>query len=364
MKIPTTQSVVGLMLMMIPASAQVNVPDSERGTLRITPLYQHWRLNDSASFYQASTVVSLQQPIGSVGGFFIRGSGGTTRGDVASLQGLADVQLGGNYRWDDANLVLSLAANIPVVKKKLTTREFQTSLLSSSAVFDMQVPNLGAGLNIAPGVLWAIPLSEQFVLGIGASYQYKGAYRPTAASNEYDPGDEILATAGFDVQLAGDATISLDAVFTSSGKDKLAGKEVLSAGNRILANAQFTKTVGRHELGLFTRYRTRSTSSRAVGNTFVAEPAKLEPDNLDAAGSFNAYVSDLLSVLIVAQGRFYKETPLPISGVALFAAGVSPSFSLSQHLTIALRGKFQFGSLKGGGKLNGWEVGGGIAITY
>ncbi len=333
------------------------------------PLYQQWvlpngTLPNGTSFFQASTVLSLYQPIGSAAGLFLRGSGGTTRGDVTTLQGLADVQIGGNYHWEKTHLVFSLGINLPIIKKKLTSPEFQTSLLLSNTVFDMHVPSLGTGLNIDAGVIWAIPISEAVVVGLGGSFLYKGVYEPISNAGEYDPGDEILATGGVDIQTESGSTISADLIFTTSGKDKLKGKEVLSAGNRIVANLQLRQSFGLHGLWLFARYKTRSTSSFAVGNAFVAEAEKLEPDNVDAVGTFNIRVNDRLSFVFLAQGRFYKQTPLTISGISLFAAGFSPVFAVSNSLSVSLRNRFHFGSLKGGDKLTGLELGVGIAITY
>jgi hypothetical protein len=348
-----------------PLFAQDNPPeDVPRGSVRFMPLYQRWKIGSGGTFSQASAVFSFYQPIGTYAGFSLRSAGGATSGDVTKLNGLADAQLGLSYQWEPAHVVLSVGVNLPISKKKMTTQEFQTSLLLSNSVFNMQVPGFGSGLNINPRAVWALPLSEDLVVGVGASYHYKGSYKPLASAGDYDPGDEILVTGGIDLALASATTLSADAVVTFSGKDKLAGKEIFAAGSKIIGNLQFRKAFGHDALRLFLRYRTRSTSEVAVGTAFVPEIQKLEPDNFDAIGSYSLRVSDLFSVLFLVEGRFYKETPLAISGVKLFGVGLSPSFAVSKNVSIPLTCKLQFGSYKGGNSLQSQELGVGLMVAY
>ena len=345
-------------------SAQANEGEliSRRGSVRLMPVFQRWSMQGGADFSEVSVALSLVQPIGRQASFTLRGAGASASGDVPSLKGLADAQLGLNYYWEATHLLFSLGFNLPSGHKELTSDEFQTSLVLSNSVFDMSVPSFGTGVNINPGVIWAFRVNDNFSTGLGVSYQRKGTFKPAKGLGDYDPGDEVLLTTGVDIKLAEATTFSVDAIFTTFGKDKLNGKDVFASGNKIVMNAQFRKHFGFDQLWLLLRYRSKAKNEFAVGNTFFPEPEKLEPDNIEARAIYTIRFSEHVSLGIMAEGRFYKETPALFSGIKLFGFGVMPEFSLSPDVSIPIRLRIQHGSTKGGKTVTGVDAG--LGITF
>ena len=344
----------------IPGAQQNN----RQGSLTVFPVFQRWSVQDGNAFSETSVEFSLFQPIGRQTTISLRGAGASAGGDITSLSGLADAQLAIQHRLEKQHLVLSLGFNLPSGHKELTSDEFQTSLLLSNRFFDLQTPNFGTGLNINPGVIWAFQMSENVVLGLGGSYQYKGKFKPLEGLGDYDPGDEFLLTAGMDVAPGSTETASVDIVFTAYGKDKLDGEEVFASGNKVVANLQYRKYYDYDQLRVLARYRTRARNEFAVGSSLVAEPEKTDPDEFDLVGSYTIWFSESVSMGVLGEGRFYQVTAASFPGKNLFGIGVTPVFAVSSAIKIPSRLKFQFGSLDGGSSVSGIEIGAGVEVMY
>ena len=338
--------------------------NSRLGSLRIFPVFQRWSVQDGSAFSETSVELSLVQPVGRQTTISLRGAGASAGGDITSLSGLADAQLAIQHRLESQHLVLSLGFNVPSGHKELTSEEFQTSLLLSNRFFDLETPNFGTGLNINPGIIWAHQMSENVVLGLGASYQYKGTFKPLEGLGEYDPGDEVLLTAGVDFAAGNTETASADFVFTAYGKDKLDGDEVYGSGNKVVANLQYRKYYDYDQFRVLARYRTRAKNEFAVGNSFVTESEKTDPDEFDLVGSYLIWFNESASVGILGEGRFYQVTAASFQGRNLFGIGATPVFSVSPTIKIPASIKFHFGSLDGGGNVSGIDVGVGIEVAY
>jgi hypothetical protein len=321
-------------------------------------------MQDGNAFSETSVGISLVQPVGRQTTISLRGAGASAGGDITSLSGLADAQLAIQHRLESQHLVLSLGFNFPSGHKELTSDEFQTSLLLSNRFFDLETPNFGTGLNINPGVIWALQVNEDVVLGLGASYQYKGKFKPLEGLGDYDPGDEVLLTAGVDVAPGKTETASADIVFTAYGKDKLDGDEVYASGNKVVANLQYHKYFDYDQLRVLARYRTRAKNEFAIGKNFVTESEKTDPDEFDLVGSYLIWFNENVTVGILGEGRFYQVTTASFQGKSLFGVGATPVFAVSPAVKIPATVKFQFGSLEGGGTVSGIEVGVGVEVAY
>ncbi len=337
---------------------------SRQGYVRVLPLHQSWSVDGGVKFSETSIVTMAYAPLSRVAGLTLRAAGGGSGGDVTSLSGLSDVQASFNYHLEKANVVLGLRTSFPSGKKKLTQEEFETSGLFSNNIFHLQVPNFGTGFNVEPSAVWAVPVRDGFVLGLGASYQNRGKFQPLEEFGDYDPGDEVLVTGGLDVRLSEGTTLSADAVFSVYGKDKLDDDVVFAAGSKIVVYAQLHRDFGGNELALGVRYRSRGKSELQVGDNFVSEDEKVEPDQVELAGSYVMRVNDRFSVSILAEGRFSQETPASFSGIKLGGVGLAPVLTLSDNVSLPARLKYYTGSMKGGGTLTGFEAGIGMSVNF
>jgi hypothetical protein len=234
----------------------------------------------------------------------------------------------------------------------------------SANIFNFQVPNFGQGFNISPGLTWAAPVRDNFVLGLGASYQYKGSFKPVAGlTGDYNPGDEVLLTGGLDLRLNETTTLSSDLIFTLYSMDKIGDTEIFAAGNKLVANAQFRKYFDFNELWLFARYRSSAKNDLAAGGQLVTEDEKTTPDQIELLGHYQARFTRRFSMRFLAEGRVYQDTPV-FDGVKLFGGGLAPVFLLSPNFQVLGHFKYLTGGFDGGARLSGLEVGVGMLARF
>lgn len=358
-----------ILFMGLAANSNGQDNDAQKAIISTKLVYQNWSPKAFDDFNEFSLPFYLYYPVGDQFSVTLRGYQASVTGDnaVAGLSGLTDTQLGLSYFLNKANLVLNLGINAPTGKNKLTVEEFQTSTLISNNLYNMQVANFGQGLNVSAGLAWAIPATESLVLGLGAAYQFKGNYKPIAGFVEdYAPGDEILATAGFELQLGETASISSDAVLTFFATDKLGGEEIFSAGNRIVMNAQFKKFFNFSELRLQARYRTRAKNEIAVaGGGLATEAEKTFPTQLEVMGRYRWRLSETFYAGLLAEGRLYQEAPGFVSfettpasaGANLIGLGLAPEWIVSDQVRIPVFFKYFSGSFDKGSDISGFEIG-------
>lgn len=361
--------IVLIVFMLVAASSPAGAQSesyviAQQPFLRLTPLFQHWSIGDNMKFSQIGVGLSAYAPLHQDFGLSVQTSHVNTSGDLTSLSGVADVKVSLNYYIEKPGVVLSCGVSLPTGKNGLTQDEFETSLLISNDVFDLQIPNVGQGLTVQPGFAWASSLGEKFSVGAGASYQYRAKYKPLADYGDYDPGDEVLLTAGFDFRLGETSTFVTDVVFTAYGADKLDNEDVFASGNRFSANAQFRKNFGLHELLISARYRSLSAGQIGIAGALVPEEEKAIPDVFNASARFHVRMNNSLAVAFLAEGRFYQQTASTLSGVSIVGVGVEPEITVAPNITIPIRARLQFGKLKNDDSLFGTELGLGIGVLF
>ncbi len=279
---------------------------SQQAQIKISAIYQTWE-DEGNNFSELSIPLYVYYPFSRTLSLTILGQQANASGDeFESLNGFSDTQFNFSYFLESSNLVINSGINLPSGKKELTVEEFQTSKMLSLNHFNFRTPNFGQGLNINLGATWAHPLSKNLVIGIGGSYQLKGAYRPISGLKaDYKPGDEILITSGFDIAFSKITSLSIDGIFTTYSADKYNNKEVYKAGNKISFAAQFKHYIGYNDFWLFLRYRIRAKSRLPIAGTLTEEDLKTIPDNIEIAGRYRFQINQNLNLMILGNGRVY-----------------------------------------------------------
>lgn len=335
--------------------------------IRIMPIYQRWSSGKGSDFSQFSVPVYARLGFGRKLSMAVRGSQATVSGaSMQKLSGVTDAQF--SVFYSAANFIFNLGLNLPSGKRALTYPEFLTASQLSLNHYNFQTPSYGQGFNASPGFTWAWPLSEKFAVGLGASYQYKGKFKPLTLIDKYDPGNEILLTGGLDWRLGETAKLAVDVIFTKYGKDKIDTSVVFAAGNRFVTHAQFRQNFGFDELFLFARYLSRGKNSLAVGGALLPEDKKSAPDQIEIIGQyFHRFNRGFASGLVIENRYFTKPAAAAIlssAGINIFGVGVTPEFSPTPGLRIPLRFKYLFGNAPGGQKISGLEAGAGLAVSF
>ena len=361
------RSPILLMLCLLAAGAGAQTDQyvvSRQGSVSLFPVFQSWSATDAGvSFSQSSMTLSAYVPIGRSMSLSLRSSGAGSGGDVPALRGLADLQAGWTYYWESINTIFTLGLNAPTGKRELSQEQFLTSVLFSNSLFNLQVPVLGQGLNVNPGVAWVFPLRDYLVLGIAAAFQYRGPYKPRDGLDEYDPGEEITGSAGIDYRATENISLSLDFVFTHYTADKYGGADVYASGNSYWFNVQYKQFLREDELLVFVGYRTKSKGQTAGAAGLVDEKDRLEPGRLDVAAQYRQTFSQRFSLSYILEGRVFETTPALYAGAKVVGAGLAPTLTFSSGVFVPARVKVQFGKLKGGETITGIEGGIGVGFT-
>ena len=337
---------------------------SRQGSVVIQPLYQSWSMKDGVKFSEFGTTLSLYVPISRSMNVSLRGGQASSGGDVPKLSGITDMQVGFGYHWESINTIVSCGVNLPSGHKELTQEEFETSVLFSNSIFNLQQPSFGQGFSLNPGIAWVYSVNDGVVLGLAGSFQYKGKYRPRSGMDDYDPGDELLLTGGVDLRLSESSSLSSDVVYTTYGADKIGGEKVFASGNAVSANVQYKQYVKENELGVFLRYRTKAKGEIASASGLVPEPERIEPSRFEFLTHYKINFSSRFSARVLGEARFYEKTAAAFSGANIFGIGVVPVLSLPSGLSFPARVKFQIGTQKDAKNITGVEIGAGIGFTF
>ncbi|MDZ7341559.1 MAG: hypothetical protein ONB27_09405 [candidate division KSB1 bacterium] len=340
---------------------------SQQRYLKILPLYQSWAIGKGPtySYSEFSVPIAVYIPLNRNMSINLLASQATADGDgLEKLTGISDTQVSIAYYLESYHLIFNCGINVPSGKKELELDEFGTSALLSLSYFNFQVPNFGQGMNISPGVSWALPVNDKLVLGAAASYQIKGKYKPIKAMpDDYEPGDELLLSGGIDLRLGIMTTFAADFIFTTYGKDKVGSQSVFLSGRKSGINLKFQTFINYNELLLLGQYRTKGKNSTVIGGTLQTEVEKTIPDQFELMGYYRLRVNPQIYLSLLGEWRSYLAAK-SFDGLDIFGIGVAPEFSLARNVSVPIRLKYLFGDFAGGSNIAGWEAGGGLSIVF
>jgi|GEM_PF-696062 hypothetical protein len=346
------------------AEAQANQISlsASRMPIKATMSAYYQQYNDGEKIInETSFPVSLMVPLSTKLSLGIWTSHASIGGDkIASLSGVADTQLLVSYVASVGNgsLVVSLGANLPSGKIELTTPEFDTAILLSQTAFNFRVPSYGHGFGLSPTLTWAIPVSSNLVLGLGAAYQHRSGYKPLEDfEDDYTPGNEILITAGFDSRISSNTALSLDVTHSLYEADKIGEVEIFDSGNKTVVTAMIRRVTGFNELRLIMAYRTRAKSSELAGTELVTQEQRTVPNELVGRLSYSMRLNSTYTTTWVLGARSYDETAF-YGSRQLVDIGVEPYVRLSDKMSLATRFIYTLGSI------DGFEGGLGLVVDF
>jgi len=313
-----------------------------------------------AGITEVSVPIFVQIPLSRTVGVSLLASQATVSGEaLETLTGFSDAQVILSFarRLGRSSVVVNVGANLPSGKQKLTRAEFGTAIPLSYNYYDFRVPGLGQGLSVSPGFTLAVPLGRGFVVGLGASYLYKGRFEPLQHMEErFDPGDEILVTGGLDVRLGRRSALAGDVTYTIYDRDRVGDEAVYGAGDKTTATVQVRSRLGRFdEFRLVGRYRSRAKSDVLADSQLVADAFRVLPDQIEVHATYRLRVSPVLYTVLLAGGRFFEETSF-FAAVKLYDVGLMPAVRLSNSLTLSSRFIYTLGDIEG------FEAGGGLTV--
>jgi hypothetical protein len=283
----------------------------------VVPLGHGW----SADVYGAYAVthVRLARPTAD-------GSTGFT------LDGLTDARVRLIGRLADRPLTLTLGADAPTGRTSLTSAQLSALSVTASPALQLRTPGLGGGGSGTVGLL-AAPQLGAWVAAVGASYEYRAVYSPTAAfeagltTGSLRPGGVLHVTAGAArVSGAFRHTLDVAADVTASGSLRLAAgngdpaqRFALAAGPTYTALYQLDATSRRDVTSGFVVARRRGQLSVA-GNVYPGSAR----DELQVGGQVVHTRSSHDALRLALDGRYQSVSH---EGAAAAAAGAPSPFA-------------------------------------
>lgn len=333
-------------------------------TFTVSAYYQQFDLG-AGTISQQSAPISLGVPLGLNTHVGVRISQASVTSDLATVSGVNDLKVTLSHALrlsDQASLVGGLRVNVPTGATAFDKQVIRAVQEVGRNKYSFQVPAFGLGLGVAPNLVLAYQASDQFVIGLGVSYLYKGSYEPVEGLSDYDPGDEILLSLGFDVALDRLTTFSIDVSGTLYGGDTNNGNPIFEPGTKVMALAQYRKRGYGNDLRLWARYRTQADSEALVEGFFSPVPGLTPPAVAEAHGVYQQRLTNTFWVALNLGFRSFSEVAdqgrVLLAQENLFRVGLNPTLRVSPNLTLFARALYMAGTT------SGFDGGAGLSASF
>jgi hypothetical protein len=306
-----------------------------------------------------ATPVTIFAPVARNLGVSLRTSFTSASGDdLTGVSGLTDTQATLSYYLPvgTGSAVVSASANLPSGTSELTPDEAATAFLIGQNFYGFRLPNLGQGFNATGGLTYAFPAGDAVVIGLGAAYQVRGTYTPTEGAAEYDPGDELLLTGGFDYGLGPGSSVAIDVTYAIYSADT-AGDLEFESGNTLSVTGKWNGELGGRSARFVARFRTKGETEFAEDFDIRLGQDPVIPTQGRVLVNFGLLEGDSYGLGVFAQGRQYAESDL-FDAKTLFDLGAMPSVRILPNATLLGRVAVTFGDL------SGFEAGGGLSWEF
>jgi hypothetical protein len=184
----------------------------------------------------------------------------------ATVSGLTDTQVRAIYQLVPDVVVVTLSANLPTGKTKLTSDELVAAGVMASDLIPFPVASFGNGANVTTGVAVAVPVAG-WAVGLGGSYRMTGGYTPLASvDSSYKPGGELRLRMGAD-RVVGQGRVSLGFTFSTFADDAFGGASIYRPGKRYITQGTWSFPVGNLGLALYAWDLYRNGGTVIVGGS-------------------------------------------------------------------------------------------------
>ena len=276
-----------------------------------------------------------------------------------TVSGPTDLQVRGVYQVVPDVVVLTLAANLPTGKTKMSADELSAAGAVASELIPFPVTSFGTGANVTTGLAVAVPVAG-WAVGVAGAYRLSGAYalRDTVGTS-YKPGGELRFRIGAD-RVAGQGRVSLGFTYSSFSQDEFGGASIYQPGKRYIMQASWSFPIGNLGLALYAwdLYRTSGTVLLSSSTT--------EKQNVLTAGV--AASLQMGRSVLRPQLEFRKHTAgvdkLEAAG-QLLSLSARLSLPLSEALSLTPAVRFDTGNIVSGATygFTGWGLSVGIRAT-
>jgi len=339
-----------------PAAAQSRLVDPR--AFSVSPSFARWSFSTpfETDGLAVLTVTQLAVPVAlsftPVRNWRVDASAAFTRGTVTttdssgestlSLNGLTDAKVRVVGALSGERLWLTLGANLPTGRVRLSGEEAATIRILGAPALRMQAPVLGSGLGLIAGAVYTGAIGG-WAVGLGASWELRGTYTPLEADLAGGSGSVV------DLQPA-------SAVHLSLGFDRLVGQgrlSILFVGDRYATDVVTVRPASgpaiesEYQLGPtlagFIDYRVATTRVRDFRFSAAFRHRSEFTDNAGnkAPGSSGRTIDSRIAVTIGRAGRAglllaldgLLDSGLDIDNAVATAAMTSAAFTVGLDLS-------------------------------
>jgi len=288
------------------------------------------------------------------------------------LRGLTDTKLGASYIFGEEKFIFNLGLNLPSGRHELEANELPVAQLISIHALGLRTNYFGGGFDVNAGLAAAYPTGD-WVFGGGVGLLLKGKFKPLKGSGDYNPGEELNVTVGFDRRLGENAKLMADAIYTLYATDSFQGTDFFKSGQRLVLEARSYFRMRSWDITLVARDRIKAKNQilqpdPASGVLKLREEAQNSHGNeldLLALGSHPISPKTRLNGLL--QTKLYGNNQAGTAGALVFSVGAGAEIALSRILSLDLGAKLSTGSMKGqkeNVRIRGIELQGGIIYQF
>ena len=330
------------------ASAQPRLPARVTASVVYQQILDDPVLGDSAGLRQVAAPLVVLAPVAPGVDLSLRASYATSSRDGAeAASGFTDAQVALTVRRavGGGEVAVGLAATVPA-GGGLTREEAATAFLAAQDFYAFAAPSLRRGPSLSPSVSVAVPVGPSLVVGGGAAYRLRAGFEPRAdLGDTFDPGNEVLLTAGLDALLANGSTVAVDGSYVRYGTDTFGGLEY-TTGDAFGVSAEWSGLVGGMPVSVLGAARQKAESD--------ADPAARARLGLDAAvptqgqlvGTLRTRLGPSLVADVTAGVRYYAESAA-YGSRSLLDVRVVPAYQVSDGVAVLARLGGTVGSFTG-----------------
>jgi len=356
-----TSGLVGGLLLPEEGRAQAEGP-SLRDTRRpvqvaLDPTYQYYETSSGQVLTQLSTWLTAVVPVTQQLTVQARAGYARMGGDgLSQIRGPTDVTGQVTYvrKLADASVVLSVAANAPTGKQKLTDNELATTRPISQNFYDFRVTSFSRGLSVSPQVTVAYPVTDRFAVGIGGGYQYQRGFRPQASlDSDYVPGNGVGVNAGADYKITNSSALGIDIAYRRYGEDTVGGSPRFEAGTRMAGTLRYLLRSQFTTVRAVLRYAQWEKSQFGFREGQFQRQGQVLPPHGLALVSYQTRLMDGIRAEARLSGHGYRKT-VSEGRKAFGRLYLAPSFDIGELVTVEPHGTVTYGSYLG--------LGGGVRV--
>ncbi len=294
-------------LLLAAATLALAGPLSGQRTIGVSTFFQGYSFDKGLGADAAQLLmipVGIRYPLGNR--FTLDFYGAWAQGKVErngvhfDMTGVVDSRIKASYQAA-SGVLLGLSVNLPTGNATHTTEEAIVAAVLSTDLLGFREASFGTGLGITSSVATAYRLGEWGV-GIAGSYAVRNEFEPRAdTAIRYAPGNEVRVRLGIDRNIGTSGTLTGGVTFQTYTNDRIDGRNLFQAGNRIRGDASYQFRAG---AGVWSVYATNLWRSQ---------------------GDLTLDVAD-------RQGRIVKDTTLHTGSQNIFAAGVIGAMRIGAYI--------------------------------